>query len=176
MKGWVYFARLGDDGPIKIGKAVNPRRRVSSLGSISPYSITLLAAMPCADAAAEEQRLHELLVADRIKGEWFSATAVLEEMRRLEGRLVPLDRLPGSSSSETLGRSVVMRVRISEEDESAWKKAAARAGQSLSAWIRDGLNAPHVPKSSALLDESDPSDEIADELREIESLIDQESQ
>lgn len=93
-KGWVYFARLGDDGPIKIGHGVNPRRRVASLTSLSPHVITLLAAMPCDDSFREEQSLHQKLAASRIKGEWFAAGAVLNEMEQLAERFVPLDHLP----------------------------------------------------------------------------------
>lgn len=31
MKGWVYFARLGTEGPIKIGRACDPQQRVAGL-------------------------------------------------------------------------------------------------------------------------------------------------
>ena len=175
MKGWVYFARLNADGPIKIGKAVNPRRRVASLSSLSPQPILLLAAMRCDDSAVEEQQLHDRLAADRIKGEWFAATAVLEEMQRLGDRLVPLDMLPSSSSSETLGRSAMVRVRATEEEYTAWKRASSRADQSLSEWIRSGLNAPHVPRSSAVFDETDTSEDSLDDAEELDALIDQET-
>jgi hypothetical protein len=98
VKGWVYFARLAADGPIKIGHALNPRRRVSTLSSLSPHVITLLAAMPCDDAVAEEQRLHEKLAIARIKGAWFDAGPVLEEMQTLAERMVSLEHLPTVSA------------------------------------------------------------------------------
>ena len=104
-KGWVYFARLGADGPIKIGHSVNPRRRVAALSSLSPYAITLLTAMPCDDSYSEEQLLHKKLTTSRIKGEWFATAAARNEMEHLAERLVPLDRLPAISAPTVPSRA-----------------------------------------------------------------------
>lgn len=121
VKSWVYFARLGDDGPIKIGHAINPRRRVAALSSLSPHSITLIAAMPCDDAPVEEKRLHQKLEAARIKGECFRASAVHEEMRLIVARLVSPDVLPAIRAStdgavEDLFAAVMDKLREVEAD------------------------------------------------------------
>ncbi len=69
----VYFIRQGWLGPIKIGVAAHPRRRLAELQTASPYELRLLAVLPQAGRPAE-QRLHRLHAADRLCGEWFQPT------------------------------------------------------------------------------------------------------
>lgn len=69
VKGWVYFARFGTDGPIKIGNARNPKRRVNRLSVCSPREIFLLGAMMSHAAEKEETGLHKRLAGHRVRGE-----------------------------------------------------------------------------------------------------------
>jgi len=68
-KGWVYFARFGADGPIKIGCAQNPLQRVRNLSIASPVAIRLLGAMSCRDPEGEETKLHTKLQKHQVRGE-----------------------------------------------------------------------------------------------------------
>lgn len=72
--GFVYFARAGDSGPIKIGWSKNPRRRIADLQTGASGRLKLLAVL-CADRSLEEL-LHVLIEDRRIAGEWFDQFAV----------------------------------------------------------------------------------------------------
>lgn len=81
MDGWVYFVRAGKRGPIKIGWAVDPERRLKILQIANHKRLRLLGA--CAGGAWREAELHVRLDEYRIRGEWFRPTpevlAVIEE-------------------------------------------------------------------------------------------------
>ena len=76
----IYFAQAGSSGPIKIGRASNPSRRVSDLHTANPHGVTLIGAFDpgpamlldaySADKAAERW-LHKIFAAHRMNGEWF---------------------------------------------------------------------------------------------------------
>lgn len=66
---WIYFIRMGIDGPVKIGSAVNPEKRLGQLQTANPYRLTLMAKVPW--IAGEEQRLHEAFRHAQMVGEWF---------------------------------------------------------------------------------------------------------
>jgi hypothetical protein len=77
----VYFIQCnGDEGPIKIGMAVDPPRRLSELRIGCPYPMVLLAAVQVKDAAAEERRYHALFASQRIHGEWFTCSEPLRSL------------------------------------------------------------------------------------------------
>jgi len=139
MKGWVYFARFGDDGPIKIGRTGDPRRRVDDLSNGSPIVITLLGAMLCERADLEEVALHKKLAPHRVKGEWFSSVAVEEEMKFLAGRLILPSELRALCEENFWRRSCTVQVRVTEEESERWKEAAFRQGLSFSEWARKVL-------------------------------------
>lgn len=67
--GSVYFLRLGDEGPIKIGFAQDLSRRLSSMRTGTPQEVVLLAAMP--GTLADEEALHARFAHLRRKREWF---------------------------------------------------------------------------------------------------------
>lgn len=64
---YVYVAR--GQGAVKIGVALNPEARISSLQTGSPHSLKLVAQLP-GDRALEAD-LHSRFSAHRIRGEWF---------------------------------------------------------------------------------------------------------
>lgn len=69
---FVYFIRMGDDGPIKIGHALSPRDRLAELQTGNPYRLYLLHVVEGGEPL--ERRLHEELASYRLEGEWFEPT------------------------------------------------------------------------------------------------------
>ena len=82
---WVYFVEMGDGGPIKIGKAIDIKKRILGLQTGSPYKIRLLGAEPNAYRSTpgssptladimiptKEKELHSMFGCHRLEGEWF---------------------------------------------------------------------------------------------------------
>ena len=148
MKCWIYFARHGCDGPIKIGRAHDPHKRVRDLSIGSPVALVLLGAMLSAQAEEEEDQIHELLRTSCIRGEWFIAEAVEQEMDRLAARiLVPDAIVPEESSNDCFNAN--MNVRVTAAELTAWKLAAKASGMSLSQWARNVFNACAAESVSA---------------------------
>lgn len=65
----VYFVRNEDTGAIKIGTAVDARKRLSGLRTSSAAPLTLVATIP--GDRDVERVLHNRFRAHRIRGEWF---------------------------------------------------------------------------------------------------------
>lgn len=68
---FVYFVQLGDDGPIKIGRAGEPRKRLSALQVGNPTELVLRDVVP--GDLVLEKALHQRFEPARIRGEWFGA-------------------------------------------------------------------------------------------------------
>lgn len=95
---FVYFIQAGYNGPIKIGVARDPAKRLCGLQVANAERLSLLGVLP--GGFALEKALHAKLSADRIYGEWFEPTdAVLdivdsipdERMEEFEQLLTKLD-------------------------------------------------------------------------------------
>ena len=69
----IYFIQVGHDGPIKIGKAVDPEKRLQTLQTGTPETLRLLAVIP--GDRTREAEIHRHLKAHRQRGEWFAANA-----------------------------------------------------------------------------------------------------
>jgi hypothetical protein len=67
----LYFIQAGADGPIKIGRAVNPVSRMCELQSGNHVELRILVALPGGYAA--ERAAHRSFKSFRIRGEWFRA-------------------------------------------------------------------------------------------------------
>lgn len=67
--GEIYFIRMGQDGPIKIGFSGNVATRFAGLQIGCPHELSLLGRMP--GGLDDERRLHARFDALRIRGEWF---------------------------------------------------------------------------------------------------------
>lgn len=67
----VYFVRAVTMRNIKIGVATDMRKRLTALQCGSPDTLELLGTYECADALAEEGRLHRQFKTWRMHGEWF---------------------------------------------------------------------------------------------------------
>lgn len=124
MKSWIYFARCGEQGPIKIGHADDPHRRVMDLNVGSPVRLFLLSAMLSERAAEEEDELQEHFREHRVRGEWFEAMPVLEEMKRLESRLVAPDEIRACSLECSWAKSKNLNIRATPEELKQWRTAA----------------------------------------------------
>ncbi len=97
----LYAIRLGDDGPIKIGRAKNPKSRIGGLQVACPYPLRLLAECDWHDS--NELIIHHHLRHSYMRGEWFEPTedvlAVVSYMRGddfdgLAGVIGPLNAMP----------------------------------------------------------------------------------
>jgi hypothetical protein len=66
----VYFIRVGEDGPIKIGIASDPRQRRSSMQSGNPEPLIILKTVR--GNGHHEKQLHAKFAHLKIRGEWFS--------------------------------------------------------------------------------------------------------
>jgi hypothetical protein len=141
VKAWIYFARCGTDGPIKIGRAFDPRNRVRDLTIGSPTPLLLLGAVLSERAAEEETEIHERLHKECIRGEWFEAEAALREMFSLRERLVTPESLEDVNEPADDAYGEQFNIRVRSEDVAVWKAAARRADMPLSRWVRIQLNA-----------------------------------
>lgn len=72
---FIYFIQPVDGGPIKIGRATDPIKRLGELQVGNPYElrITRIVVAP----AIQEKRLHQLFADARLQGEWFRPYAQL---------------------------------------------------------------------------------------------------
>lgn len=140
--GWIYFARFGADGPIKIGRGSNPCERVVSLAVGSPVPLVLLGAMRSEHMAVEEAALHEKLLAHRVRGEWFVAEAVMCEMQLLAHRILAPEDIHVESPQ--------LHIRLWPEELELWKSVARDRGMSLTAWVCEALNAAVLPEDEVV--------------------------
>ena len=67
---YVYIV-IAANGLFKIGKSVDPDRRMAGVKSASPIECIGLAAIPC-NGIDLEAHFHEQYAAKRVRGEWFA--------------------------------------------------------------------------------------------------------
>lgn len=80
--GFVYVIQ-DEHGLCKIGRARNVKTRLQTLATASSSELTLIAAWPCEDAAAQEAAHHEQWKDHRVRGEWFRLPeAVIDEWKK----------------------------------------------------------------------------------------------
>lgn len=71
----LYFIQQGERGPIKIGKARDPRARLANMQVGNAQRLYLLGIIP--NGSTFEPVLHRAFWRNRIRGEWFSPTPAL---------------------------------------------------------------------------------------------------
>lgn len=71
----VYFIQAGVNGPIKIGYAFDPRKRMIGLQIAHWEKLLLLGVIPGSEI--QEHRLHRAFKEDHLRGEWFRASDTL---------------------------------------------------------------------------------------------------
>lgn len=89
---FVYFIRSeGGVGPVKIGCAANPVKRLTQLQAASPAKLEIVAS---AEGGFDAERyLHRQFSSQRLHGEWFDVTAELCAVivyARENGKILPL--------------------------------------------------------------------------------------
>jgi len=100
----VYFVRGSVTGLIKIGSAINPKRRVKAMQTGSGETLELLSMIP-EDGQLSEATLHVALADSRVHGEWFKMTDRLQSIIA-SGSLTSIDTrivLPVGSRIRTPG-------------------------------------------------------------------------
>jgi predicted DNA binding CopG/RHH family protein len=150
MKAWIYFAQSVDGGPIKIGRAHDPLRRMRELSLLSPVRIVLLGTMISEQAVVEEKTIHGQLQAHRIRGEWFEADAALVEMQRHADRLTEPHVLPTERQTRRENKESRIDLRLSHEQRVAYYAAAAARSISFSAWVREACEVKIAEEEQAL--------------------------
>lgn len=75
VQGWVYFIRSEQGGPIKIGWARDAERRLKDMQAVNPFRLKIMARLP--GTIYDEKQFHEEFAANRVHGEWFTASAAL---------------------------------------------------------------------------------------------------
>lgn len=68
-KGWIYFVKARQDGPIKIGWTVDPQKRLAQLQTGSHVRLFILGTIE--GSSAGESTLQKRWAQYRIRGEWF---------------------------------------------------------------------------------------------------------
>lgn len=74
-----YVVQAGDDGPIKVGSAAEPEKRMKALQHTCPYPLRIVRTYP--GGYKTERELHAKLAHLTVLGEWFrpEALALLPE-------------------------------------------------------------------------------------------------
>ena len=70
-QGYVYLIQAGESFRFKIGRSVNPVRRIKEMQVGSPIALKLLCQKKCRDMCLQESRWHEIFGCSRKHGEWF---------------------------------------------------------------------------------------------------------
>jgi hypothetical protein len=115
----VYFIRAGEDGPVKIGHARDPRRRLAMLqtGNAAPLAIIRLVE----GGREEEAAAHAQFAVARLSGEWFAfCEAMLTFGRPVEG-ITPPKRLQ-RITFHPLVEEVIRDGSYSDQAVSQWRK------------------------------------------------------
>lgn len=82
----VYFIGW-DGGPVKIGVALDPVVRLTTMQSACPYQLRLYATVP--GGRVQERVYHRRFASLRMRGEWFDrAPAIADEIARLSGKRI----------------------------------------------------------------------------------------
>ena len=68
---YLYVIGPSRDGPLKIGVAERPERRLIELQVGNPKQLSLYWVYPCPHGLVHEQLMHRLLARHRLSGEWF---------------------------------------------------------------------------------------------------------
>lgn len=80
-KGFIYFIQRGYTGPVKIGWALDPDRRLGELQIGSAEDLHIIGITP--GTMADERQLHKDVAEYRVRGEWFQLPPdVIAEIER----------------------------------------------------------------------------------------------
>jgi len=160
----VYFIQAGGDaGPIKIGVAVDPWRRLCHLQTAS-HDVLAMLGMTAGDVA-HERELHERFAIARLRGEWFTATPELLAYIKPH-RVIPPEKrrkaLGGAlgawalANGRTLG-SIAENVDISQAQVSRLCSGKSRPSWDIVVRVYQTTNGEVSPNDWLTVDERLPS-------------------
>lgn len=79
--GYIYFIQQvsGNRTLVKIGRSVDPIKRIRQLRTSAPFGLRVLGVMPCMDDVASEKIIHQKFKALRVssRNEWFRMSVPL---------------------------------------------------------------------------------------------------
>lgn len=129
----IYFIAAPDFGAVKIGLAVNPQKRLSSIQSSCPCDLKLLAV--CFGDREVEQALHRQFAQDRRRGEWFTLSPAIEQ------HIATLAPAEVKKRAETDTRRIFQKVGISQSYASmiATRKRTPPLGLAIAIYRKTGL-------------------------------------
>src|SRR4051812_30367856 len=70
---YIYFIQAGTNGPIKIGRSINPNKRMKQLQDYNPFELHLIQCLVDGNIQ-KEAALHMHFASARMRGEWFRPT------------------------------------------------------------------------------------------------------
>jgi hypothetical protein len=118
----IYFIQMGEGGPIKIGKADDPWRRLSGLQIGCPTSLKLLGTVD--GDRRREAGLHQDFDDARIRGEWFFPVPDLMKL------ISESASLPARPPAAQIGRPIAKDPKVQRNifpETSLWDRAVAIA-------------------------------------------------
>lgn len=75
-EGFVYIC--GYDTVVKIGKSIEPVKRISNLNTANPKEVLMYMAVECLDMNTVESRMHKYFEPAHLKGEWYELTSEMK--------------------------------------------------------------------------------------------------
>lgn len=95
-RGYVYFCIELDRDRVKIGRAMDPEKRVKAMQTGSSETLGLLGVIPSRNPAVMEARLHRRFARQRLTGEWFTLDDEIGEFVELYGYDMTVDGVPNA--------------------------------------------------------------------------------
>lgn len=138
MTSYVYFLQCNQF--IKIGRAIDPRSRISGIRTANPFQITVLGVMPGGEK--EEKSLHAQFQYLRHNGEWFFATSELLAFINSNCEAKPTKATTNKlrSTARTRHGKKGFTVFLSDHAHSIIKNLASEEGATLIDLYEEGLN------------------------------------
>ena len=129
----VVYVIQAEGGPIKVGVATYPKKRLATLRTAAPFPLSLAHVQEVEDAKAYaiERAAHALLGETRLHGEWFSAS-VEDAKRAIADALEGLNERP---AFEEPGRGASLNMRLTPSFVATMKEAASGERRSLTNFI-----------------------------------------
>lgn len=146
MKSWTYFAKPVNGGPMKIGRSINPNKRMTQ---IRP-AVSLFAAVP--EEKLSERAAHEMFADRRVSGEWFEIDESEILSRLNNGGINPIFSVESEQR-----RKMILLLEIDDEigallDAIAKNDKRSRSSQAaflLEKAIREAANEPQPEEATA---------------------------
>jgi hypothetical protein len=122
VRSYVYVIQWGEEGPVKIGIAVDPVLRFNELQGANWAVLHLTAVIPVfGSALALEQASHKIAAEYRIRGEWFdlapieAVSAVLAAAKQIGADVLPLAEAEIRAKDEA-SRSIQLALKAEERE------------------------------------------------------------